>query len=56
MALDDVVFGFGTLVWLVMLDARLALVSASLLPILAVSSVYFSGKLRVADRRVTAMR
>jgi ATP-binding cassette subfamily B protein len=40
----------GTLIWLLILDSRLALVSLAVFPVLVGFSVYFSSQLRVAYR------
>ena len=40
----------GILIWLLILDLKLGLIAAAILPILTVASVHFSGKLRIAYR------
>jgi ATP-binding cassette subfamily B protein len=48
--LSNALLVLGIIVWLFVLDFRLGLITAAVLPPLAAASVYFSGKLRIAYR------
>jgi ATP-binding cassette subfamily B protein len=46
----NILMVLGIQIWLICLDVKLGLIAGSVLPVLTIASIYFSGKLRIAYR------